>query len=138
MTGFSKVRVRFAISGKFNEQEFADKMGIVGAKLRGVDDWPEAIKKNTTLPERLRPRCVWSVKIVEEECDDIKKPLKKLIEVLSDKLDVIINEVSSKNLHHGFEVIVYESECFPEISLSGDIIHFMNLLHTDIGFDIER
>lgn len=138
MNKLPKVKVWFTIEGIFNVKDLYQKMDIECAKLRDINDWPDSIINNKNLPVELQPRCEWSLEIIEEDCDDIKEPLLKLIDLLRNKVDIIQNMKSNEILRQGFTIVVYESKKMPEISLTRDIIHFLELINSEICFDIER
>lgn len=138
MNQLPKVKVWFSIEGFFDIDELYKKMNIATAEIRDINDWPDSIINNKYLPMELQPRCEWSIEIVEESCDDIKKPLVKLIDILKDKVDFIQNMESDKNIRHGFTIVIYESEIMPEISLDRNIIAFLELIKSEISFDIGR
>ncbi|MCQ2211798.1 MAG: hypothetical protein MJZ34_16075 [Paludibacteraceae bacterium] len=138
MNEFPKVTVCFWICGKYNESHLYNKLGIAEAETRGMDDWPDAIKRNNKLPEELQPRCEWSLEVEENTCIDIKIPLHRLFSVLREKLDVIREIVDCKKTQCGFTVTIFESVMMPEISLSREDISFLNFINSKIVFDIER
>lgn len=138
MNRLPKVVVWFTIAGIFNMNDLYKKMDIVDAKLRDINDWPKIIKNKKNLPIELQPRYEWSVEMIEENCFDIKKPLVKLMDLLSDKIDIIRSMENSENMRKCFTIIIYESEILPEISLNRDIINFLQSINSEICFDIER
>jgi|GEM_PF-3234476 len=137
MREFPQVRVRFLICGE-KIQEVDEKTEIEGSDIRGVDDCPERIKNNKGLSEEGMPRCFENLEVAEEDCNDIKRPLRRLIGVLKDRADIVPEYENSVTSKYSFEITIYESDFLPEVTLSADIIEYLDFMHAEIVFDIKK
>lgn len=55
MDNLPKIMVDFVVDGKnFILEELTEELSILPTEIRGIDDWPEAIKNNPNLPEELQ------------------------------------------------------------------------------------
>ena len=137
MNNLPYVEVSFIIEGKFDVQKFSEEIGISPSETRGINDWPDVIKKNTSLPKELQPRCVWCISQKAERCNKIEIPINKIIFQLISKEQKIIEFCNKNNLISSLCITIYgEAMNLPEIVLSSKIVSYFGELNSEISFDL--
>lgn len=132
------VKVSFIIEGKeFNLNKLTEELNILPTKIRGINDWPESIKNNLSLPEELQPRCVWSISQEMDVCKQIEIPINRLIDQIRGKEQKLSEFCKKENLKKSLCITIQaETMQLPQIVLSSHIISYFGKLGVEIGFDI--
>lgn len=132
------IKISFVIEGKYIDfKQLNQEIGINPTKIRGLDDWPEAIKNNLNLPEELKPRCEWSICQRVELCRQIEIPINRIVEQLRGKEQKLIEFCKKNKLKKGLCIVIHgEAMNLPEIILSPTIISYFGKLGVEIGFDM--
>lgn len=132
------IMVDFVIEGKnFDIEQLTKEIEVAPSQIRGIDDWPEAIKNNKNLPEELKSRCEWSICQKEEFCRQIEIPINKIIAKLKGKEQKIMKFCADHELRKGLCITIQaEAMNMPEIVLSSDIVSYFGSLKAEISFNI--
>lgn len=138
MKKLPRIQVDFDIEGKdFDLQKFSDEIGIQPDETRTPEEWPDAIKNNKDLPEELRPRYVWCISERMKKCKITDKPVRKIMERLTGKEEIIIAFCKKHKLSIGLSIMVDAKIMeLPELVLYPDIVSYFGQLDAEIGFDI--
>lgn len=138
MDKLPRVIVCFGITGKeLNINELTETLDIIPTQIRGIDDWPEIIKKDLTLPEELRPRYEWSIEQEMDLCNTINTPIMSVIDRLQGKEEKIFELCDKKNLKRFLTITIHaEAMRLPEISLVPYILKYFGEMDAEISFDI--
>lgn len=132
------INVSFVIEGKYIDfEQLNQEIEIKPTEIRGLDDWPKAIKNNLTLPEEQKPRCEWSICQRVELCRQIEIPINKIIEQLRGKEQKLIEFCEKNTLKKGLSIVIHaEAMNLPEITLSSTVVSYFGKLGVEIGFDM--
>lgn len=132
------VKVDFAIEGKnFNLNRLTEELEIVPTETRNIDDWPEAIKNNSNLPEELQPGYSWCISQEMDLCTQIEIPINRLIDILKGREQKLLEFCKRNNLSKCLCITIQaESIQLPGIVLSPHIVSYFGKLEAEIGFDI--
>lgn len=118
-------------SNEIDLDEITAKMGLSPTRTRRKEDYPwQSIEAGLA-------KTYWDVEIRENH-SNIIIPFRKLIDILSSKVN-IINELSCKfNCATYFDVVIHAcaEKWLPIIEVSKDIMTFVISINADIGFDI--
>jgi hypothetical protein len=135
---YPEILVTFLVKGKkLDLNEFSKKMDIIPTETRSLEDWPEAIKKNKTLPVELQPRCVWKITMHGEKSNTAENLLNEILRRLEDKVEVLISECEKYNLTIALILTVYcEANFLPEMTFSKEMVEFMGKLKGEIIIDL--
>ena len=138
MNNIPCINANFVIEGKYIEFEQLNKeIDIVPTEIRGLDDWPKAIKNNLNLPEELQPRCEWSICQKVDLCNQVEIPINKIVEQLKGKEQKLIEFCKKNKLKKGLNIVIHgEAMNLPEIVLSSDTVSYFGRLKVEIGFDM--
>lgn len=130
--------VCFGITGKeLNIDELTETLDIIPTHTRGIDDWPDIIKKDLTLPEDLRPRYEWSIEQKMDLCNTVNIPIMSVIERLKGKEEKIFEFCDKNNLKRFLTITIHaETMCIPEISLTPSILRYFGEMDAEISFEI--
>ena len=137
MNKLPQIKVSFVVEGKeFEVEQLTKEIDILPTETRGMDDWPEAIKSNTNLPEDLHPRCVWCI-CKEDLCMQIEIPIQKIIMLLKGKEQKLLEFCKKRNLKKFISIVIHGDVMnLPEIILLSDTVSYLGRLEVEIGFDI--
>lgn len=138
MDNLPKIMVDFVVDGKnFILEELTGELNILPTEIRGIDDWPEAIKNNPNLPEELQPRNEWSICYKEELCEEIEMPVQKILEQIKGK-EQILNRFCEKNLlRKGLCITIHaEAMHLPDMTLSPKTVSYLGRIGVQLSFDI--
>lgn len=132
------VEVSFVIAGrKLNLQQLTEELKITPTMTRGIDDWPQIIKDNKSLPEELRPRYIWCICCEERPCNNLESPIHKLISKLEGKEQKIIEICKEYDLTKNVVIVIHaESMSLPELVFPSYIVSYFGKLEVEIGFDM--
>ena len=138
MGEFPCVEVSFVMEGrKLDLQQVTEELKITPTSTRGIDDWPQIIKDNKSLPEELRPRYVWCICCEERPCKTLELPVHKLISRLEGKEKKLIELCKKYDLKKSVVIVIHaEAMNLPELVLSPDIVSYFGKLEVEIGFDM--
>lgn len=138
MDNLPKIMVDFVVDGKnFILEELTEELNILPTEIRGIDDWPEAIKNNPNLPEELQPRNEWSICYKEEQCEEIEMPVQKILEQIKGK-EQILNRFCEKNSLDKCICITIHAEAMhlPDMTLSPKTVSYLGRIGVQLSFDI--
>lgn len=138
MNNLPKVSVSLCLdSDNENLFELSKYIDVQPTRIRGIEDWPDAIKNNKDLPEKLKPHYAWELKFEDYNCKNIAIPFEKLIEKITGKENKI-NELVTKNKWEiGIVVTIDTIETDkPYIGINAETIAFANSLNSGIDFEI--
>ncbi|MBD5517227.1 MAG: DUF4279 domain-containing protein [Lachnospiraceae bacterium] len=138
MDQLPRIIVCFGIEGKeLNINELTETLDIIPTHARGIDDWPEIIKKDLTFPEELQPRCEWGIDYEVDLCNTVNIPIMSVIDQLKGKEDKIFEFCEKNNLKRYLTVVIHaKAMCLPEITLSPYVLRYFGEMGVEIGFDI--
>jgi len=127
----TNIAVDFSIMGDyFNQEDISKKLSICPTRYWKKGDFNPKNKmfyKNTC----------WSLKTVYEESLDVNIQLNKIINMLLDKKDELINLQDKLNLEYGFIIIIrIEEQQTPAIYFETPVISFINDIHAEISIDL--
>lgn len=137
MDKMSRAEATFSVVGKsFDLDKFTESVGIVPTETRTRDDWPEAIKSNPSLPEELKPRCVWDVSEVMSPCSSAERPLEKIVALFRGKEGVLKALREKHGLDMSVDVAVFGmGSCAPRMRLGPEAMSFFGALGCEVSFD---
>ena len=124
-------------SRKIGTTEITDLFQVSPTTERSMDEWPDAIKNNTNLPEELKPRNEWSWTVRFHKCMSVDEALADLINQFQEKVAKIV-EISEKfSVEKSVTVLIQgKSIEMPEVGLEISTIEFLNRIKAPIYFDI--
>lgn len=134
----SSIEVDFVIEGKnLDLGKLTEELGILPTETRGIDDWPDAIKNNSFLPQKLKPTCEWCISYKEDMCRQVDIPINKIIDRIKGKEKKIFEFCKTYNLNKALCIVIQaDAVSLPEIVLSPYVLSFFGKLEAEIGFDI--
>lgn len=132
------IKVDFGIEGKnFNLNEVSQILGVLPTESRGINDWPEVIKCDLTLPEELQPRCVWEIQQKMDLCISIDIPIMSIINQLKGREKKLVDYCRRHDLRGYLCVTIHADKmCLPEMVLSSYILNYFGKMNVEISFDI--
>lgn len=138
MDKFPYVEVNFVIEGrKLNLEQLTEKLKITPTITRGIDDWPQIVKDNKSLPEKLWPRYVWGICCEERPCKKLETPINKLISKLEGKEQTIIEICKKYGLKKCVVIVIHaDSMSLPELVFPSYIVSYFGKLEVEVSFDM--
>lgn len=121
------IQITFCLSGdEFNLDEVSSRLNIK----------PTETKKRSEFPIKEWAHTYWALSTQKEHSRAISIQFKKIIDILSTKVDVIIDLCREKDLEINFIITIYMlGNDRPEIVLTKEIVKFISLLSAEVDFD---
>lgn len=132
------IKVDFGIEGKeFDANELSEIVGVLPTESREMDDWPEVIRGNSTLPEELQPRCVWEIQQKMDQCVRIDIPIRSMINQLKGREQKLVDYCQEHDLKGYLCITIHADKmCLPQMVLSPDILNYFGKMNVEVSFDI--
>ncbi len=132
------IEVSFVVDGKnFELEKLTEELGILPTEVRGLNDWPDAVKNNPNLPLELQARCEWSISQEEYLCKQIEIPIRKIIAQIKGKEQKLNDFCKKNNLSKALCITIHaKTMCLPEMYLPPCIVSYWGNLDVAIGFDV--
>ena len=132
------VAVELGITGDvINTDELTEIMGVEPTSIRTKEDWPKAIKDNTSLPEELKPRMEWGFDEKIGSCYQVEQSLLQFLDMFKGREKNIVEYCNRNKLNKTIIVVIHANEMeLPEMSLSSYLISRLNKLEVELDFDI--
>ena len=138
MNEFPQIEVSFVIEGKkLDPKKITEELNILPTETRRIEDWPEAIRDNSNLPEELQPRYVWCICQKIDLCKQVVIPVEKIVTQIKGKEQRILELCEKECLKKSLCITIQaETMNLPEIVLPSHVVSYFGKLEVEIGFDI--
>lgn len=138
MDNYPIIQVSFSVEGQFFDlEDLTQLLKVVPTETRNRDAWPDSIKKNKMLPEKLQPRTVWSIVRTEENCVRCEIPIREIMEILKDKEAILINYCDRNELEMFLIVVIHGKTMeLPEMQFHSDVVSYFGNLGVEIGINV--
>ena len=124
-------------SRKIKATEITELVQITPTKERSIDDWPDAIKNNTNLPDESKPRNEWIWTNHYQECMSVNEALVNLIDHFQNNITNIVGIPKEFSVEKTVTVLIHtNSTNMPEIGLEIRTVDFLSNIEAPIYFDI--
>jgi len=124
----TKVKAEFSIFGdEFNTSDITRKLNIEPNNTYNKGDY---IRKNI-----FRKETAWQIYTEYEECSDINYVLIKILDKISDKIDILVSIKNLYDVQLKFEIVInVENNETPSMCLDEQTIEFMGKIKAYIDF----
>lgn len=138
MKKFPQIKASFVIEGKkIDPQKITEELNILPTETRGIEDWPEAIRGDSNLPEELHPRYVWCICQKLDLCRQVAIPVEKIVTQIRGKEQKILELCEKECLKRSLCITIHaEPMNLPEMVLPSHVVSYFGKLEVEIGFDI--
>ena len=122
------IKVIFCLEAdEFNLNQVTERMELIPSEVRTRDSFPTEYYVKT----------IWSLEIIEENCEAVSIVFEKLLDSLKGKEEIIRNICDDYDIEAGFVVVIHcQDGDNPEIVLPREIISFAAAINAEIGFDL--
>ena len=127
----TNVKVKFDIIGeKFLPDDITEKLS-----LKPSEHWMKGDKiKNKNIE---RKETCWTLSTEYEESYDINDQLKKIVDLLKPKKEVLVNLKNAFSLDYIFNIVInVENNEKPAIYLDSETVEFAGEIKAEFGFDL--
>ncbi|GGC97596.1 DUF4279 domain-containing protein [Enterococcus wangshanyuanii] len=133
-----KIEISFVAVGKnFDLTNMTRILEVQPTEVRTKDDWPDAIKNNTNLPEEYQPRHSWSYSKTFHEMYDFTLAYQEILSKFKPKTSILKKMADAEPIKYA---VVLSIDCydgdFPAMVVDIPMIHFLNDINAEISFDI--